>query len=89
MGSCLIVYLRTDPNRKTPGNDLPRKQFSSSRTVRLPHPTSSTAELLQYASAALKEIFAYGYHYLRVGIILTDLVPADYRQPGLFVEDTK
>lgn len=86
LAGCLTVYLRTDPNRKTAGNGLPSKQFSNSRTVRLPHPTSSTAELLQYASAALKEIFAFGYHYLRVGIMLTDLVPADYRQPGLFVE---
>ncbi|WP_461091345.1 DUF4113 domain-containing protein [Spirosoma gilvum] len=41
--------------------------------------------MLQYASAALKEIFAFGYH-LRVGIMLTDLVPADCWQPGLFVE---
>lgn len=86
LAGCLIVYLRTDPNRKTPGNGLPSKQFSNSRTVRLPHPTSSTSELLQYASAALKEIFAFGYHYLRVGIMLTDLVPADYRQKGLFVD---
>lgn len=86
MAGCLTVYLRTDPNRKTPGNGLPSKQFSNARTVRLPHPTSSTAELLQYASAALQEVFVYGYHYLRVGVMLTDLVPANHRQKGIFVD---
>ena len=64
----------------------PAKQYYNSRTVELPHPTNSTAELLQYAQASLNAIFQFGYNFQKVGIILTNLVPADYRQKGLFVE---
>ena len=82
----ITVSLHTNKFRKTPGNGLPAKQYSDSITVSLPHPTSATAELLQYAGSALQSIFAYGYAYQKVGIILTDLVPGDYRQKGVFVE---
>lgn len=27
-----------------------------------------------------------GYHYAKVGLMLTDLVPADYRQAGVFTQ---
>ncbi|AUD04673.1 hypothetical protein CWM47_24170 [Spirosoma pollinicola] len=54
--------------------------------IELPHPTSSTAEILKYALESLKAIFAFGYNYQKGGIILSDLVPADYRQKGIFVE---
>lgn len=82
----LTVFLHTNRHRKTPGNGLPAKQYYNSRSVELPHPTNSTAELLKYAHSALQSIFAFGYNYQKVGIILTDLVPVDYRQKGLFVE---
>lgn len=82
----VTVFLYTNPFRKTPGNGLPTKQYSNSRTVALPHPTSSTAELLKYALESLTSIFAPGYLYQKVGIILSDLVPGDYRQKGVFVE---
>ncbi|MVM37676.1 DUF4113 domain-containing protein [Spirosoma sp. HMF3257] len=82
----VTVWLRTNPHRKTPGNGLPAKQYSNSVTVRLPHPTSSTLELVKYAESGLKSIFKFGYNYLRVGIMLTDLVPADFRQIGVFTK---
>ena len=80
----VTVWLRTNPFRKTPGNGLPAKQYSNSVTVRLPHPTSSTLEIINYAESGLKAIFRMGYHYAKVGVMLTDLVPADYRQVGVF-----
>ncbi|WP_332368946.1 DUF4113 domain-containing protein [Spirosoma telluris] len=82
----ITVFLHTDRFRKTPGNGQPAKQYYNSRTVELPHPTNSTAELLRYAQASLKAIFQFGYNFQKVGVILTNLVPADYRQKGLFVE---
>lgn len=82
----VTVWLRTNPFRKTPGNGLPSKQYSNSVTVRLPHPTSSTQELIKYAESGLKAIFKFGYNYQRVGIMLTDLVAADYRQMGVFTK---
>lgn len=82
----LTVFLHTNRFRKTPQNGLPAKQYYNSRTVQLPHPTNSTAELLRYAQSTLRSIFAYGYNYQKVGLIMTDLVPADYRQKGVFVD---
>lgn len=82
----ITVYLKTNPHRKTPGNGLPAKQHNPSVTIVLPHPTSSTPELLRYAATGLKAIYGFGYAYQKVGIMLTDLVPADYRQKGIFVE---
>ncbi|WP_052731155.1 DUF4113 domain-containing protein [Spirosoma radiotolerans] len=69
------MWLRTNPHRRTPDNYLPAKQYSNSVTVRLPHPTSFTLEIIKYAESALKAIFKFGYNYQRVGIMLTDLVP--------------
>ncbi|MBD2752639.1 Y-family DNA polymerase [Spirosoma validum] len=80
----VTVWLRTNPFRKTPGNKQPAKQYSNSVTVRLPHPTSSTLEIIKYAESSLKAIFRFGYHYAKVGVMLTDLVPADFRQAGVF-----
>jgi len=50
----------------------------------LPHPTTSTAELASYAQAALTAIFRFGYQYQKVGVMLTGLIPADFRQTNLF-----
>lgn len=82
----VTVYLKTNRHRKTPGNGLPAKPYYNSVTVELPHPTSSTPALLKYAISGLKSIFAFGYNYQKVGIMLTDLVPFHYRQKGIFVE---
>lgn len=82
----ITISLRTNKFRKTPGNKLPAKQYHNSITLVLPHPTSSTLELLRYAESGLKAIFKFGYNYQKVGIMLTDLVGADYRQVGVFTE---
>ncbi|HLL97309.1 MAG TPA: Y-family DNA polymerase [Spirosoma sp.] len=81
----VTIFVHTNRHRKTPNGEL-AKQYYNSRTVKLPHPTSSTAELVGYAQAALKAIFRFGYIYQKVGIILSDLVPDDHRQRGLFTE---
>jgi DNA polymerase V len=60
------------------------KQYYGSRTVELPHPSARTAQLVRYAHAALRAIFRFGYEYQKVGVMLTGLVPADFRQANLF-----
>ncbi|GAB3788022.1 Y-family DNA polymerase [Spirosoma horti] len=82
----VTVFLHTDRFRKTPGNGLPAKQYSNSITLVLPHPTSSTSELLKYAESGLKAIFRFGFNYQKVGVMLSDLVPGDYRQKGVFID---
>lgn len=83
----LTVFLHTNRYKRTPGNDLPAKQYYNSRSVDLPHPTSSTAELVGYAVAALKAAFAFGYEFQKVGVMLTGLVPDSHRQPDLFTDE--
>ncbi|MGF7215990.1 DNA polymerase V [Spirosoma lacussanchae] len=80
----LSIFLHTNRFRKTPGNGLPAKQYADSRTVILPHATSSTPELVRYAQAALQAIYAFGYEYQKVGVILSGLVPAGHQQQALF-----
>lgn len=58
--------------------------YYSSQTVELPHPASSVPELALYAVALLNVVFKFEYEYKKVGLILSNLVPEGYRQPGLF-----
>ena len=83
--SSITVFLHTNRHKKTPGNGQTAKQYYNSRSVELPHPTNSTIELVQYAHELLKSIFQFGYEYQKVGVMLLGLVPADYRQGGIFV----
>ncbi len=80
----ITVFLHTNRHRKTPGNQLPAKQYHNSRTIELPHATGSTSELAGYAVAALREIFRFGYEFQKVGVMLSGLVPAGHRQQELF-----
>ncbi|HEY0108502.1 MAG TPA: Y-family DNA polymerase [Fibrella sp.] len=79
----VTVFLHTNRFRRSPNGEI-AKQYYGSRTVELPHPTASTVELVGYAQAALGAIYKFGYHYQKVGVMLTGLVPADFRQANLF-----
>ncbi|GAB3991913.1 Y-family DNA polymerase [Spirosoma daeguense] len=79
----ITVFIHTNPFKKSPNGEL-AKQYSTSRTVNLPHATSSTFELATYAQALLESIFRFGYEFKKVGIILSNLVPVDFEQQGLF-----
>ena len=81
----MTVFLHTNRFRKSANGEL-AKQYYNSQTLQLPHPTSSTQELAHYAAAALDSIFRFGYAYQKVGIILSDFVPDNFQQPGLFTE---
>jgi DNA polymerase V len=84
--SVLTVFLHTNRYKRSP-NGEPAKQYYNSRSVEIPHPTASTSELVHYAVAALKSIFAFGYEYQKVGVILSGLVPDEYRQGRLFTSE--
>jgi DNA polymerase V len=73
----LTVFLMT--NRFT---DEP--QYSNSMTLPLPVATQDTAELIRYALQGIEQLFRDGYRYKKVGVILTELVPAHQVQTHLF-----
>lgn len=81
----LTVFLHTNRFRRSPNGEL-AKQYYGSRTVQLPHPTSSDAEMATYALAALKSIYRFGYAYQKAGIMLSNFVPDGHRQPSFFCD---
>jgi DNA polymerase V len=83
MAGTMTVFLHTNRFKRSPNGEL-AKQYYNSRTVCLPHPSADNAELSRYAVAALKSIYQFGYAYQKVGIILTNLVPATHRQTACF-----
>ena len=81
----VTVFIHTSRFRRNALGEL-GKQYSASRSVTLPHPSASTAELIGFAQAALTAIFKFGYEYKRLGVMLTDLVPEEHLQGTLFTE---
>lgn len=61
------------------------RYFNSARCI-LPHPTNDTLLMTQAANRALSGIFRSGYAYSKVGVLLTNLCPADGYTPDLFAE---
>lgn len=74
----LSVFLETNPFRE----DLP--QYGSTRTTKLPRQTSDTLLLNQMASMLLEHQYRKGFHYLKAGVILSDLTPEACGQQSLF-----
>ena len=72
------VFIRTNNFRKE------QAQYSNSRTLTLPEPSSHTATLIKAALTALKAIYRSGYHYQKAGVLLTGLVPENYEQLHIF-----
>ena len=78
----MTVFLHT--NRYRQNQNGPAKQYYNSQTVQLPHPTSATSELIQYADSAFQAIYQPGYLYQKIEVIISDLVPATHQQQALF-----
>ncbi len=74
----LMVFIHTNGHRK----DLP--QYSRNIVVKLPFPTSSSIELVKFATQALQKIFKQGYAYKKAGVIVQDFSQADNLQQTLF-----
>lgn len=74
----LMVFVRTNSHRA----DLP--QYSQQAVVKMPYASSSSIELVQYATEGLKQIFKTGYQYKKAGVVVQDIRPAQDRQMTLF-----
>lgn len=83
---CGKVEVYTHTSRFIPDPD---KYFSAAMDIKLPTPTSSTAELIKIAKYLLKKIFKQGYRYQKVGIMLGDIRPDDQVQQSLFDKNTE
>lgn len=59
--------------------------YANSVVVKIPFPTSSTLELVNFAVSGLKHIFKDHRNYKRAGITLMDFVDSNEYQPDLFL----
>lgn len=62
----------------------PDRFYAKTAVVKLPFPTSSTLELINFAVPAFDAIFAEGYGYKRAGVILSNFEQVYERQMALF-----
>ncbi|ROL61006.1 Y-family DNA polymerase [Bacteroidetes/Chlorobi group bacterium ChocPot_Mid] len=79
----LSVFLRTNPFK----NEMP--QYHNGVMVELPVPTDSTAELLEYATKGLVQIFKPEYKYHKAGVMLTGIIPYDRSQYAMFDSENR
>ncbi len=72
------VNIRTSPfNEKEPF-------YANSMTISLPRQTDDTRLLTKVALWGLRRIYRSGYRYQKAGVMLSELVPRQYRQLDLF-----
>ena len=74
----MIVFIRSNYFRK----DL--RQHSCSKVIALPFATNSSLVLNSYALKAVEDIFKSGINYKKAGVIVTNLVPNNSYQLGIF-----
>lgn len=72
------VFLQTNPHR------IQDKQYSSSIKIDLETPSNFTGEIIKYALKGFNIIYKEGYNYLKCGVIVMDIVPADQLQSSMF-----
>ncbi len=62
----------------------PRKRYFNSHGVNFPTATNYTPELIEYATAAIEQLYKKGFLYAKAGLILGELVPEGRVQGNLF-----
>ena len=72
------VFIQTNPHRPTD------KQYFESIELQLEVASNATNVLMKHSMKALDMIFKEGYLYQKAGVMVTDLVPAQQVQLGLF-----
>ena len=78
MCQAIVVFIETSRFRE------PFERYNNSIVVKLPFPTSSSLELVKFASEGLRKIFKQGFLYKRAGVVLMDFVQEANLQRSLF-----
>jgi DNA polymerase V len=76
----ITVFLSTNIFRET------EPQYQQSVTIKLPHATAYTPEIVNTAHRAVEHIYQPGYAYHKAGITLSKLVSDEWVQGELFAE---
>jgi len=78
VASAVYVFVRTNKNRV----NLP--QYRNSLCLDLPFVTDSTFTITEYALKAFDVLFKPHFHYKKIGVMLTGILPNTNRQLSLF-----
>jgi len=81
LAGAVQVYVRTNPFKER------EPQYSQGMILPLPGPTDDTRELVSAAISVLRRIYKSGFAYAKTGVMLTEIIAADQRMPGL-LDDT-
>ena len=81
MASGIQIYVRTNPHKERD------PQYQQSILMPLVEPTDDTRQFCHAALHGLRQIYRSGYAYQKVGIMLTQIIPAAERLNTLF-DDT-
>ena len=74
----VAVFIQTNPHR------LERPQYMRSITIELESASSNTTEIIRYVMKGLELIFKEGFHYMKGGVTVSDLVPEQVLQQAIF-----
>jgi DNA polymerase V len=72
------VFLHTNPHKTE------QKQYQRSINVQLERATNNTAEIIKYALKGFDVIYQPGYHFMKAGVIVMNLVHEDEVQSSMF-----
>lgn len=76
----VLVFAHTSPFR-------PGRSYSKAITLSLRRPSSNTLDLVATAARGMRAIFKPGYHFMKAGVMLLDLVPEGQEQGELPLDD--
>jgi len=74
----LMVFIRTSYHQKN------RPQYGRNIVLKLPYPTNSSIELVEFATIALQQIYKSGFYYKKGGVVVQDFSPEENLQTTLF-----
>lgn len=78
VAGCLHVFLSTNRFKQN------EPRYAGVHTITLAAPSASTPVLVKYALEGLAQLYRPSLRYQKTGIILTELLPRQYRQQSLF-----
>ena len=77
LAQSLLIFIMTNKYAKGP-------RYVNYKIVKLPLASNQTRELIHYALIALKQLYRKGYLYKKSGIVVSEIIPEDGLQTGLW-----
>jgi DNA polymerase V len=77
LAQSLLIFIMTNKFARGP-------KYVNYKIIRLPAASNQTRELIHYALIALKQLYKKGYLYKKSGIVVSEIIPEEGMQSGLW-----